>query len=948
MSDDNGTVDLGSDRRWWRVVLTLVCVAAVVLASIALPLFVGDASPPAAQFDLGQPLSAGAQGAGIPASAAGALGALSSLSQLSAGSSQGSEAANPYSSLNQEVHFVVESDRPSYWRTGSFDRYTGQGWERTGEAADFDGTAPIEGAAGERVRYQVTLAQPATALPTVWQPESVSLSGYPLELGPGRSISSGEQVPAGTTYVGESVAPPDDPETLRAAGDQYPADVERVYTSLPPNRDTERVGAFTAELTADAENPYETAVLIEEWLESNKEYSLNASHDRENGTITSEFVFEMDAGYCEYFATAMTTMLRTQGVPARYVVGYAPGEQTGPNEYTVRGMHAHAWVEVYFPEVGWVRFDPTPSAEREQTEEAALEETPTPTPTESPTPTPAPTPAPTESPTPTPTPTSTPNTAVPGEQNGTTENGTEAPPTATATPTPTPSPTEQPISVSLNRTAVPGATVEVTVTRGGEPVAGAQVLFNGDPIGRTDAEGTVVGEVPYTQRLDVTVRTDTAATLPPPGDAPRAVDGYAFQTDENTSFTLNTNATVSFVGTVRSDAEVTLVATIDDVPVRDAVVTRNGEQIGRTGDRGQLTVRLPSDPGEYEYAISRGSVSGSETVSIRELALNYSVGWPATIPFAPVTLNATLGDQPLSNGTVSIDGEVAGTTGANGTALARLPPADSVTLAVTAHGQRASVTIDGLYGTLGRLLAALLAAIAAVFGVAYYRGVTPRGLLGRMGDSIRQGYQLILMSVVSLSDALSRGVDAAVTALRNAADRLTELAAELYARTKTPGQVGSAIVAALTAWAVSVAAAISSLPERLLDWVRNPRPDDAETDEASDTAATADEDPETAAARERVRRAWQRFLSLLPLGRVRTLTPGEVARFAVDDANLPAGPVERLRDAYREVSYGGADPATQRDAAESAVDALDASSGGGADDGAADPAPDDANGGGTA
>lgn len=459
--------------------------------------------------------------------------------------------------------------------------------------------------------------------------------------------------------------------------------------------------------------------------------------------------------------------------------------------------------------------------------------------------------------------------------------------------------------------------------RKGEPVVGAEVLFNGDPVGRTDDEGTVVAEVPYTEQLDVTVRTDTAGVLPPPGDALRAVDGYAIQTSENTTFTLDTNASVSFVGEVRSDAQVTLVATIDDVPVRDATVALNGEQIGRTDAQGRFELRLPSDPGEYEYAVSRGSVEGSETVAIRSVELNYSVGWPATIPFAPVTLNATLGDEPLPNATVSIDGEAVGTTGIDGSAVRRLPPTDSVTLAVSAYGQRASVNVKGLFSTLAQIVGSVLAGVGAVFGIAYYRGITPRGLLARAGRGVRRGYQLILVAVVSLSDALSRGVEAAIAALSNAADRLVELAQALRKRTKTPSEVAQIIVASLTAWATATVVTIQSLPERLLAWLRDLRAEEPTTAAASSVADTTEADPESAAARERIRQAWQRFLSILPLQQVRSLTPGEIARFAVEDANLPAGPVERLRDAYREVSYDGADPTTRQEVAEEAVESID-------------------------
>jgi Transglutaminase-like enzymes, putative cysteine proteases len=68
----------------------------------------------------------------------------------------------------------------------------------------------------------------------------------------------------------------------------------------------------------------------------------------------------------------MATMLRTQGIPARFTVGYTPGEASGGNRRVVRGYDSHAWVEVYFPDTGWVRFDPTPAAPRREAEQQRL------------------------------------------------------------------------------------------------------------------------------------------------------------------------------------------------------------------------------------------------------------------------------------------------------------------------------------------------------------------------------------------------------------------------------------------------------------------------------------------------------------------------------------------------------------------------------------------------
>src|SRR5687768_5027522 len=80
----------------------------------------------------------------------------------------------------------------------------------------------------------------------------------------------------------------------------------------------------------------------------------------------ADFLFNVQAGHCEYFSTAMVVMLRTHGIPARVVNGFLPGEYNeAADVYTVRQSDAHSWVEVYFPESrSWVTFDPTPAAGR--------------------------------------------------------------------------------------------------------------------------------------------------------------------------------------------------------------------------------------------------------------------------------------------------------------------------------------------------------------------------------------------------------------------------------------------------------------------------------------------------------------------------------------------------------------------------------------------------------
>ena len=73
-----------------------------------------------------------------------------------------------------------------------------------------------------------------------------------------------------------------------------------------------------------------------------------------------QFLFETKIGYCDNFSTSMVVMLRSLGIPARWVKGFAPGEIVQREDsipvYEVTNNNAHSWVEAYFPNVGWMHF----------------------------------------------------------------------------------------------------------------------------------------------------------------------------------------------------------------------------------------------------------------------------------------------------------------------------------------------------------------------------------------------------------------------------------------------------------------------------------------------------------------------------------------------------------------------------------------------------------------
>ncbi len=92
------------------------------------------------------------------------------------------------------------------------------------------------------------------------------------------------------------------------------------------------------------------------------------------------FLFRDHAGYCQHFAGATALLLRMGGVPARVVAGFSPGSRDGA-AHVIRDLDAHSWVEVYFPAIGWVTFDPTPGdspARSQQTDTVSVTSTTTP------------------------------------------------------------------------------------------------------------------------------------------------------------------------------------------------------------------------------------------------------------------------------------------------------------------------------------------------------------------------------------------------------------------------------------------------------------------------------------------------------------------------------------------------------------------------------------------
>ena len=170
---------------------------------------------------------------------------------------------------------------------------------------------------------------------------------------------------AAIRYAGFSLLPPLNAAKLRAASTDYSPEITETYLQLPPLNP--RIPELAKEITKNARTPFDKAVAIESYLRERFTYSLNLTGKPGDDPL-AHFLFETRAGHCEYFASAMTIMLRTLGIPSREVNGFLPGEYNDlGGDYIVRASDAHSWVEVYFPGMDWETFDPTPAAPEYET-----------------------------------------------------------------------------------------------------------------------------------------------------------------------------------------------------------------------------------------------------------------------------------------------------------------------------------------------------------------------------------------------------------------------------------------------------------------------------------------------------------------------------------------------------------------------------------------------------
>lgn len=291
---------------------------------------------------------------------------------------------------NDEVVMRVRLDDKSSapptlrWRGTAFDNFDGREWQRSDEsylpaptrrANLFDlGTAR----SSSQIIKQTIFLEPLDTPVLFAAPRAVAIEGtFPYvfidsEDGLTTRAHASERI----SYRAYSDVAEPTPDVLRFDDRAYLPEYSKRYVDLSYTPDPHIAQLAADVITAThATSRYEAAQAIEAHLRENYSYTLDMKSRGDDPL--ADFLFNVRAGHCEYFASAMAVMLRTQGIASRVVNGFQQGRYNRTADaYTVRQRDAHAWIEVFFPETGvWVSFDPTPAARPgSATESTSLDE----------------------------------------------------------------------------------------------------------------------------------------------------------------------------------------------------------------------------------------------------------------------------------------------------------------------------------------------------------------------------------------------------------------------------------------------------------------------------------------------------------------------------------------------------------------------------------------------
>ncbi len=283
-------------------------------------------------------------------------------------------------SRSSEIVMKIEAPQPPspavryYWRARHYDYYDDGLWYSTLPVSTdnlpeaFDATQSQYAGRWETT-VKVTTQKKISTLYTPIQPAWVSRPVRPLwfEEAPGIfdiiALHAQTQLEEGDSYTARAYLSNLTAADLRAAGTDYPLAVVNHYLQLPATI-TPRTLELAETITAGLETPYDKAIAVTEYLRKNIHYTATVPRPPRDQDPVDWLLFDLQEGFCNYYATAEVVLLRAVGVPARWAVGYAQGQPSAEGDaalstYSIRYENSHSWPEVYFPEYGWIEFEPT-------------------------------------------------------------------------------------------------------------------------------------------------------------------------------------------------------------------------------------------------------------------------------------------------------------------------------------------------------------------------------------------------------------------------------------------------------------------------------------------------------------------------------------------------------------------------------------------------------------
>jgi transglutaminase-like putative cysteine protease len=269
------------------------------------------------------------------------------------------------------VTYVTDAPGGLYLRLATLDQFNGINWEpdaRTGPENNIDDFPPPPGLADAVPRADYSATIEVHELSGHWLPipyPASSIEGVAGEWhweADGLAVRSTGADARGQQYDVEFLDI--QPDRTQLTTDRAP-DLPGRYLGLPP--EMPEIIAETAEEVAGSGSTYERAIALQDFFaDGDFTYSIDAPVEEGydgSGVGVIERFLEARSGYCVHFASSMAVMARTVGIPSRVVVGFQPGESqlvNGVRRFEVSSADLHAWPELYFEGIGWLRFEPTP------------------------------------------------------------------------------------------------------------------------------------------------------------------------------------------------------------------------------------------------------------------------------------------------------------------------------------------------------------------------------------------------------------------------------------------------------------------------------------------------------------------------------------------------------------------------------------------------------------